>query len=193
MSLPDRLQGLNLYFIGMMGVGKSTIGKIVARELGYNFFDSDAVVEQAAKQSISKIFETQGEEAFRDLETSVLGELAAYKQLVVATGGGMVLRPTNWGHMRQGLIVWLDVPIDPLYERLRRDTKRPLLQTENPKEKLRELLEQRRSRYLQADLHIIPDPKVNPKQTAAKVIAAIPSVLTKPEERPQEPPQQPPQ
>lgn len=164
----------------MMGVGKSTVGKVVAQELGYGFFDSDGVVEQAAKQPIAQIFETQGETAFRDLETSVLSELAAYKQLVVATGGGIVLRPTNWGHMRQGLVIWLDLPLDPLYERLRWDSKRPLLRTENPKQTLAELMAQRRSLYEQADLRIIPDPEAAPKQTAAKVLAAIPSVLKRP-------------
>lgn len=178
--MKEKLQGLNLYFIGMMGVGKSTVGKLVARELGYQFFDSDAVVELAAKQSITQIFATQGEEAFRDLESAALSELSAYKQLVVATGGGIVLRRSNWGHLQQGLVVWLDIPLDPLYERLRRDHKRPLLLTENPKETLRSLLEERRSLYLQADLHIVPDTEASPKQTAAKVIAAIPSVLKQP-------------
>ncbi len=179
--MKEQLQGLNLYFIGMMGVGKSTVGKLVARELGYQFFDSDLVVEQAAKMSIAQIFETQGEEAFRDLESAALSELSAYKQLVIATGGGIVLRRSNWGNLQQGLVIWLDIPIDPLYERLRRDTKRPLLLTENPKETLRALLDARRSLYSAADLHVVPEPDASPKQTAAKVIAAIPSALKTPD------------
>ena len=186
-SVKEQLRGINLYFVGMMGVGKSTVGQLVAKELDYGFFDSDAVVEQAAGRSVAEIFAQEGEGAFRELESSVLSELAAYKQLVIATGGGMVLRSTNWGHMRQGLVIWLDLPVDPLYERLRQDTQRPLLQTANPKQTLTELMKQRRSRYAQADLHIITDPAASPRQTSLQVIEAIPSVLKKPEDQPHPP------
>lgn len=175
--LPERLQGLNLYFVGMMGVGKSTIGRLVAKELGYQFFDTDLVIEQAAKQSIRAIFAQQGEAAFRQLESQTLSELAAYRRLVVATGGGIVTQRRNWGQLQQGLVIWLDLPLDPLFQRLRRDRSRPLLQTDNPKETLRQLLEVRRPLYAEADLHIVPKPRASTQTTAQQVLAAIPSVL----------------
>lgn len=169
-----------------MGVGKSTIGRLVAQELGYQFFDTDIVIEQAAKQSIKDIFASQGEAAFRDLEAQALSELAAYRRLVVATGGGIVLRRSNWGHLQQGLVIWLDLPLEPLFQRLQRDTARPLLQTDRPKETLGQLLEARRPLYAEADLHIVPHPKASTQVTAQQVIAAIPSALRK---TPPSPPQ----
>ncbi len=175
--MEEQLKGINLYFVGMMGVGKSTIGRLVAEKLGYQFFDTDTVVEQAARCSIPEIFSQQGEAAFRDLESQVLGELSAYTRLAIATGGGIILRQENWGYLQQGLVIWIDVPLEPLYERLRQDRQRPLLQTEDPKEQLRKLMEQRRARYAEADLHIIPDPAASPMATAEKILAAIPSVL----------------
>jgi shikimate kinase len=94
----ERLQGINIYLIGMMGAGKSSTGIQLAERLGYRFFDTDAVIEAAAGQTIPAIFEHQGEDAFRELETQVLAELSAYQRLVIATGGGIVTRPMNWSY-----------------------------------------------------------------------------------------------
>ncbi len=127
--LRAQLQGLNLYLVGMMGAGKSTVGQVLAQQLGYQFFDTDAVIEQATGQAIATLFAELGEPGFREMERRVLGELAAYTRLVVATGGGIVTQPENWGILRQGVVVWLDVPITELHRRLQTDTTRPLLQT----------------------------------------------------------------
>lgn len=173
------LQGVNLYLIGMMGAGKTTVGQLLAKQLGYGFIDTDNVIAQSAKKSINQIFAEEGEAAFRQLESDVLGQVCAYTKLTVATGGGIVLRRENWSYLHHGLIVWLDVPVELLYTRLAEDTTRPLLQDVDPKGKLRSLLEQRTPLYAQADLRIPVIEGETPEQIAEKVMAAIPSVLKK--------------
>ena len=160
--LRAQLQGLNLYLVGMMGAGKSTVGQVLAQQLGYQFFDTDAVIEQATGQAIATLFAELGEPGFREMERRVLGELAAYTRLVVATGGGIVTQPENWGILRQGVVVWLDVPITELHRRLQTDTTRPLLQTGELGTRLQTLLDERRSRYAQADVQVpfLPDESV---------------------------------
>lgn len=179
------LKGVNLYLIGMMGCGKTTVGRILAQQLGYRFFDTDAVIEQAAGQTVSEIFATAGEAAFRQLETQVLAELSAYKRLAIATGGGIVLHPMNWSYLRHGVVVWLDASIDQLYDRLAGDTSRPLLQDPDPKGRLRSLLDQRRSFYAQADVHTRVPVGASPKQVAIAVLDGIQPILRSETELPQ--------
>ncbi|MBW4458714.1 MAG: shikimate kinase [Nodosilinea sp. WJT8-NPBG4] len=154
MTLTDRLNGINLYLIGMMGAGKSSTGAALAQMLGYQFFDTDAVIEAAAGQSIADIFASQGETAFRQLETEVLAELSAYRRLVIATGGGIVTQQRNWSYLHHGIVVWLDVPTAVLQERLAEDVGRPLLQGQDWETKLTTLLEQRQHLYAQADVPV---------------------------------------
>jgi shikimate kinase len=170
-------QGINLYLIGMMGSGKTTVGQILAKALKYRFFDTDVVIEQLAKQSVAEIFATSGEAAFRDLETQVLAELSSYHRLAIATGGGIVLQRKNWSHLQQGLVVWLDLPVEQICDRLQGDTSRPLLQNADLREKLTDLLEQRRILYAQADLHIAVQPDETPGQLAVRILDTIPTVL----------------
>lgn len=171
------LQGVNLYLIGMMGVGKTTVGRLLAQQLGYGFVDTDNVIVQAAGKSINEIFADEGEAAFRQLESDVLAQVCAFTKLTIATGGGIVLRRENWGYLHHGLIVWLDVPVDLLLTRLAEDNTRPLLQDADPSGKLRSLLEQRQPLYKQADLRITVQAEETPEQVAARVMEAIPSVL----------------
>jgi shikimate kinase len=176
-NLAQRLQGLNIYLIGMMGAGKSAVGRPLAEALGYRFLDADDALEQVAGRSIPEIFATDGEAGFRELETAVLGQIASWHSLVVATGGGVVTRPANWGHMRQGVVVWLDAPAPLLLQRLRSDpTPRPLLQADDPGARLGELLAQRQPIYAQADLrvHQVGD---GPAQVAQQVLADLPAIL----------------
>ncbi|HIK43926.1 MAG TPA: shikimate kinase [Leptolyngbyaceae cyanobacterium M65_K2018_010] len=154
MSLTDRLRGTNLYLIGMMGSGKSSTGKALAHRLGYQFFDTDAVVEAAAGQRISTLFAEQGEAAFRQLETQVLAQLSAYRRLVIATGGGIVTQPSNWSYLHHGLVVWLDLPLEALEHRLAGDRQRPLLQNPHWQQTLATLLAQRQPLYAQADVRV---------------------------------------
>lgn len=176
-DLKAQLQGLNLYLIGMMGAGKTTVGQVLAQQLGYQFFDTDTVIEQLAGQPITNLFADLGEAGFRELETRVLSELSAYTRLAIATGGGIVTQQMNWSYLRNGLIIWLDVPLAQLQERLQADTTRPLLQQGELTERLQTLLEQRRSLYAQADLRLESGATDTPEQIASRILALIPTVL----------------
>jgi shikimate kinase len=171
------LQGVNLYLIGMMGVGKTTVGRLLAKHLGYGFVDTDDVITQATGKSINQLFAEVGEAEFRQIESDVLSQVCAFTKLTIATGGGIVLRRENWGYLHHGLIVWLDVPVELLYSRLAEDTTRPLLQDDDLKGKLRSLKEQRTPLYSQADLHISVQEGEAPEDIANRIIEVIPSVL----------------
>lgn len=176
-SNADFLKGVNLYLIGIMGVGKTTVGKLLAAKLNYRFFDTDAVIEQAANQSIAQIFAESGEDSFRQLETQVLSELCAYKRLTIATGGGIVVRRENWSYLRHGVVLWLDAPLEQLHQRLRSDTTRPLLQTPDWADKLQSLKQQRQSLYAQADVHIQCGADESPDAIVDRAIVAIQQAL----------------
>ena len=171
--LPN-LQGISLYLIGMMGSGKTTIGKLLADRFEYQFFDTDHLIEQITQQSVSEIFAESGESVFRQLETQVMSELSSYVRKMVATGGGMVITPENWGHLRSGVIIWLDVPIDVLKTRLESDTTRPILQSSVDLEtKLNSLFCDRSELYAQADLRIVIDPHDTPDLICDRIVAAL--------------------
>jgi len=183
-ELAARLSGINLYLVGMMGAGKSAVGRPLAEALGYRFVDADTVLEAAAGCSIAELFARDGESGFRQLETAVLGQISGWHSLVVATGGGAVIRSENWGHLQQGVVVWLDAPAPQLLARLAGDpTHRPLLQAEDPAALLQGLLAERLPLYAQADLHIRQAAEP-PQQVAELVLTALPGILR---ERPQAP------
>ncbi|XP_058084397.1 shikimate kinase 3, chloroplastic [Magnolia sinica] len=128
------LNGRCIYLVGMMGSGKTTVGKILSEALGYSFFDSDKLVEQAVGgTTVSQIFKQYSEAFFRDNESEVLRDLSSMRRLVVATGGGAVIRPINWRYMKQGVTVWLDVPLEALARRIAAvgTDSRPLLHQES--------------------------------------------------------------
>ena len=126
--------------VGLPGVGKSTVGRHLARHLQRQFVDSDAVIEREIGCSIREFFEREGEERFRDLEARVIAELAARPETVLATGGGAVLREANRKALRDATTVfYLRSTPEELFRRLRHDTYRPLLQVRDPMRKLREL------------------------------------------------------
>lgn len=177
------LKGVNLYLIGMMGAGKTTVGQEIARKLDYRFVDTDAVIAQFTRKSIAQLFAEVGEGEFRQIETKILAEVCAYTNLAIATGGGIVTQQKNWSYLRHGLIVWLDVPPNVLYQRLAEDTTRPLLQDADLLTKLQLILQERRSLYKQADLHISVSADETASQIAARIISEIPTVL-KPETSP---------
>jgi shikimate kinase len=186
-DLARRLEGLNLYLVGMMGTGKSAVGRPLAAALGYRFLDADTSVERVAGRSIPELFAQVGEPGFRDLETAVLGQIASWHSLVVATGGGVVTRPENWGHMQQGVVVWLDAAPELLLRRLAADpSPRPLLQTADPESQLTSLLSQRQRLYAQADLHIRQNGEPI-EQVAAAVLAQLPTILKQRQAPPQQP------
>jgi shikimate kinase len=138
----------NIYLVGMMGAGKTTIGRQLARRLGLRFVDSDHEIEARTGVHIPLIFEIEGEAGFRKRETQVLAELAQERGLVLATGGGAVLSAENRANLAgNGLVVYLSVAPDMLWARLRQDKKRPLLRVADPLAKLLELHAQRDPLY----------------------------------------------
>ena len=152
--LADDLKKTNLFLVGMMGAGKTTIGRKLANRLGYRFLDTDALIEQSTGKPVTDLFVEVGEAGFREIETQVLAQVSAHTCLVVATGGGIVTQPVNWSHLHHGIVVWLDVPVPVLVSRLSGDSTRPLLQGTDLSQKLTDLLEARQDRYAQADIRI---------------------------------------
>jgi shikimate kinase len=170
---PLPLKGVNLYLVGMMGAGKTTIGRLLAKHLNYRFFDTDLVVEQTTGKSVTTLFAELGESAFRQAETQVLAELSAYTRLVVATGGGIVLNSSNWSYLHHGLVIWLDVPLDELYTRVKNNPHRPLLQTPDPYQTLQQLLEHRSPLYAQADVRVAVNAGEPARQVTQRVLDQI--------------------
>ena len=137
-----------LALVGLPGSGKSTVGRQLARRLGLPFTDSDHLIEQRIGCSIRSFFEREGESAFRDIDQSAIDELMQTARGVVATGGGAVLRPANRERLRTGAtVIYLRSTPEEVYRRTRHDQKRPLLQVEDPMERLRSLHAQRDPLY----------------------------------------------
>lgn len=162
-EVEEYLDGRCVYLVGMMGSGKTTVGRILAETLGYSFFDCDRLIEQAVGgTTVAKIFELRGENFFRDNETEVLHKLSLMHRLVVSTGGGAVVRPVNWRHMHKGISVWLDVPLEALAKRITVEgTKsRPLLHEESGDiydqtlKRLTTLMEKRGENYANASARV---------------------------------------
>ncbi|WP_291008400.1 shikimate kinase [Hydrogenophaga sp.] len=137
-----------LVLVGLPGSGKSTVGRQLSRRLQLPFLDSDHVIEQRLGCSIREYFEHAGEERFREIESSVLDEISRGEPAVISTGGGSVLRPMNRQRLRErGQVVYLRSTPEELFRRLRHDRKRPLLQVEDPLQRLRDLYEERDPLY----------------------------------------------
>ena len=182
-TLKQRLAGRSLYLVGMMGSGKTSTGRPLAERLGYGFVDADAVIEQAAGCSIPDIFDRDGEAGFRSLESQVLSAISQRHSLVVATGGGVVTQPENWGMLHSGIVIWLDVVPDQLLQRLNADsTVRPLLQTNDPEAALNALLNERRPLYAEADLTVVINDET-PEAVADGILQLVPSLLKDPTQR----------
>lgn len=148
---------MKVILVGMPGCGKSTVGRSLARRLGLPFVDADTVVEERIGCSIRDYFEYRGEAAFRDIEEQVIDELTQGPASVLATGGGVVLREANRQRLHErGTVIYLRSSVDRLYRRLRRDTKRPLLQVDDPLARLRDLFNTRDPLY-RAAAHFVID------------------------------------
>jgi shikimate kinase len=149
----------NIILVGLMAVGKSTVGRMLAQALGMEFFDSDQEIEKRAGAPVAWIFDVEGERGFREREHHVLDELTSRSGVVVATGGGAVLNPCNRSILAaRGIVIHLDSPLERLVERTRRDRKRPLLQQGNPRETLSRLQREREPLYEEvADYRFVTD------------------------------------
>lgn len=152
----DRTRSIwNLALIGFMGVGKSTVGQQTAALLGFEFLDTDACIEKNVGKPISQIFAEQGEEHFRECEAALVHELAQRQRLVIATGGGLAANVLHLESLKShALVVCLWASPEAIWERVRHQDHRPLLQTPEPLERIRQLLAQREPVYRQADILI---------------------------------------
>ena len=138
----------NLYLVGLMGAGKTTVGRLLSRHYGCAFHDSDQEIEARTGVKIPIVFEIEGEAGFRKREEAVIAELTTMSAIVLATGGGAVLSAVTRDNLQKtGLVIYLRGTPEHLYERTRHDRNRPLLQTENPLARLRELYHQRDPLY----------------------------------------------
>ncbi len=138
----------SIFLVGMMGAGKTSVGRALSRRMGKPFHDSDHVIEERTGVKIPVIFEIEGEAGFRAREAAVLEELTALPEIVLATGGGAVLNERNRMHLRErGTVVYLRASVRDLLNRTRHDRNRPLLQTADPKARLTELFEARDPLY----------------------------------------------
>jgi len=140
----------NIFIVGPMGAGKSTVGRQLAEALAFEFKDSDQEIQRRTGVDIPTIFEYEGEEGFRNRERQVIDELSQESSIVLATGGGAVLRPDNRQDLTsRGVVIYLHCSPEQQYSRTSRDRNRPLLHTEDPLARLRELMEERDPLYRQ--------------------------------------------
>lgn len=172
-ALVERLGGRPLILVGMMGAGKTTVGRRLAARLGRRFLDSDEEIEKAAQMTIPEIFAQRGEPEFRTGEMRVISRLLKENDLVLATGGGAFVNPETRALVKSGAVsVWLKADLDVLFERVSRRSNRPLLKTADPKGTLEKLIEDRYPIYAQADVTVMSR-DVPQDSVAADVISAL--------------------
>jgi shikimate kinase len=149
---------VNLALVGFMGTGKTSAGRLVAEQLHFEFIDTDEIIQNRTGRTIADIFTRNGEAAFRALERDVVKELAGRTKTVISTGGGLPAHADNLASLRtHALVVWLCASSEKIWERVRNQSHRPLLQDGDPQQKIRELLEVRTPFYRQADVFINTD------------------------------------
>ena len=166
---------VNLALIGFMGTGKTSVGRLVAEQLHFDFLDTDELIQSHTGRSITDIFATDGEPAFRALEQQVVAELATRERTVIATGGGLPANPENLASLKtHALVVCLWASPEKIWERVRNQTHRPLLHDADPQKKIRELLAAREPFYKQADVLINTDMRSPAKSCSRSCISSVP-------------------
>jgi shikimate kinase len=166
--VPGKLR--NIALIGFMGVGKSTVGRMVAHQLGFDFADTDDLIEKRLGTTIAEFFKTQGEPKFRELERGLLQEIAGWERHVIATGGGFAAQPGILDELKQhAFVVCLWATPETVLERVKHQTHRPLLHVPDPLARIRELLAIREPFYQQADLLLTTDQRSS-KQLAQLIV-----------------------
>jgi len=165
---------MNVILIGFMGAGKTTVGRLLASALDFTFVDTDAQIEAAAGRTIPEIFASEGEPGFRDRESAALQEVLQGDRQVISTGGGIVLRPENREAIRDGgLCVWLAVSPEIVWNRVRRESHRPLLRNPDPEGTVRRMLTERDPIYQEtAHLRVVASRR-RPKTIAAEIAKSV--------------------
>jgi shikimate kinase len=163
-----------IVLVGPMGAGKSTIGRLLSKHLNLPFKDSDTVIEERSGADIPWIFDVEGEDGFRQRETSVLSDMLDESSLVLATGGGIVLRTENREILKRAdVVIYLSADADHLIRRTAKDKKRPLLQVPDREEKIRTLLEERDSLYREVATRIVTTDTRSPKLVAKEIAKSL--------------------
>lgn len=163
---------MNIVLTGFMGTGKSSVGKLLAKRLGWEYYDTDEMIEKEVGTSINKIFELKGEPHFRKLETNTARLLAVLDKIVVSTGGGIVLNKVNMDELeRNGVVVCLSATPEQIFDRVKNETHRPLLKTPDPVAKINELLEARRKHYSRCRISV-DTTGLTVEQVAEKILKA---------------------
>jgi len=161
----------NIYLVGFMGSGKSTVGKILAEKLNMNFIDIDKLIEEKEGMKIKDIFEQKGESYFRELERKQIEAIVNQEGVIVSTGGGLGANLDNMNLMKKnGDVIWLDVSLNTVLDRLKNDQDRPLLK--QPTEKIKQLFEERKNIYRLANIRINADKKT-PSQIVEEILTKI--------------------
>lgn len=164
----------NIFLVGPMGAGKSTIGRHLADELHLEFFDSDQEIERRTGADIAWIFDLEGEDGFRKREEDVIYELTDKQGIVLATGGGSVVNPAVRNRLSaRGIVVYLQTTIDKQVARTQRDKRRPLLQNDNPEAVLRSLAEERNPLYEEVADYVIDTDDQSARAVANQIISKI--------------------
>ncbi|MCC2681103.1 MAG: shikimate kinase [Nitrosospira multiformis] len=163
----DRTATGNIFLVGMMGAGKTTVGRLLSHFLEKTFYDSDREIQKRTGVSIPTIFEIEGETGFRRRETEILSELMNARNIILATGGGAVLSGVNRTMLKHGgTVIYLRASIDDLWRRTRHDKNRPLLQTSDPRARLAELFVQRDPLYRETAHIVVESGKRSPRHLA---------------------------
>lgn len=160
----------NIVLVGFMGTGKTTIGTAVANRLKMEYVSTDDLIEKRERRTINEIFRDSGEEYFREVETAVIRDLACRANLVIDTGGGAVVRDENMSYMRSsGVVICLTADEDTIMARTKKYKHRPLLNVDDPKRKIRDLLAKRAPLYAKAG-HIVDTGRLTARQAADRVV-----------------------
>jgi len=168
----------NIFLVGPMGAGKTTIGRQISRIINIEFMDSDHEIEQRTGASIPWIFDIEGEEGFRQREAAIIDDLSQRQGIVLATGGGAVLREENRLNLSQrGIVIYLYADLDKLFQRTARDRNRPLLQTENPKQRLADIMALRDPLYREVAELIVDTGALSLRATVSQIVDYVKNPL----------------
>ena len=165
---------MNIFIVGPMGSGKSTVGKIISDEMFLNFFDTDEEIESRTGASIDWIFDLEGEEGFRGRESDILDEMVKKNSIVLSTGGGIILSDDNRELLSsRGTVFYLSTPISVQVERTAKDKDRPLLKNGDPEEILTKLHKERKALYEEVSDHIVETENKSSKEVAAEIVSLV--------------------
>lgn len=170
----DHFMAENVFLVGLMGSGKTTVGRALARRLNKRFIDSDHEIEARTGVSIPLIFEIEGEASFRQRESEVIRDLTALKDIVLATGGGAILRPENRAYLKtRGTVIYLHASVASILHRTSHDKNRPLLQTGDPRQTIERLSKEREPYYLEVADYVVETGRPNVQLLVQTIVSQL--------------------